>query len=97
MQISKKVPFDNPSVLNGVRTLYIVSNLIIAGIYFYVQQKINKKNGAFSAACIRHLTRASGAADLRHADTTHRYDRRQVRGARPDGFWRRAQVRRDHG
>ena len=46
MQISKKVPFDNPNVLNGVRALYIISNLIIAGIYLYVQAQINKKNGA---------------------------------------------------
>jgi hypothetical protein len=46
MQISKKIPFDDPTVLNGVRALYIVSNLIIAGIYLYVQAQINKKNGA---------------------------------------------------
>lgn len=46
MQISKKIPFDDPMVLNGVRALYVVSNLIIAGIYLYVQQQINKKNGA---------------------------------------------------
>lgn len=46
MQISKKIPFDDPNVLNGVRALYIVSNIIIAGIYFYVQMQINKKNGA---------------------------------------------------
>jgi len=49
MQISKKIPFDDPNVLNGVRALYIVSNIIIAGIYFYVQQQINKKNGASSS------------------------------------------------
>jgi hypothetical protein len=48
MQISKKIPFDDPNVLNGVRALYIVSNLIIASIYFYVQAQINKKNGAFT-------------------------------------------------
>lgn len=46
MQISKKIPFDDPSVLNGVRILYIVSNIVIAGIYFYVQMQINKKNGS---------------------------------------------------
>lgn len=45
MQISKKIPFDDPNVLNGVRALYIVSNLIIASIYLYVQNKINQKNG----------------------------------------------------
>lgn len=48
MQISKKIPFDDPNVLTGVRALYIVSNIIIAGIYLYVQQQINKKNGASS-------------------------------------------------
>jgi hypothetical protein len=48
MQISKKVPFDDPNVLNGVRALYVISNIIIAGIYFYVQQQINKKNGTYS-------------------------------------------------
>jgi len=47
MQISKKVPFDDPNVLNAVRALYVFSNIIIAGIYFYVQMQINKKNGAW--------------------------------------------------
>jgi hypothetical protein len=45
MQISKKIPFDNENVLNAVRSLYVVSNLIIASIYLYVQNQINKKNG----------------------------------------------------
>jgi hypothetical protein len=49
MQISKKVPFEDPNVLNGVRALYVVSNVIIAGIYLYVQAQINKKNGAWPA------------------------------------------------
>jgi hypothetical protein len=48
MQISKKIPFDDPNVLNGVRALYVISNIIIAGIYFYVQQQINKKNGVYA-------------------------------------------------
>jgi len=45
MQASKKIPFDDPTVLMGVRGLYIVSNLLIAGIYLYVGQMINKKKG----------------------------------------------------
>lgn len=45
MQVSKKIPFEDPQVLMGVRALYIVSNLIIAGIYLYLQMKINAKKG----------------------------------------------------
>jgi hypothetical protein len=59
MQISKKIPFDDPNVLNGVRALYVISNIIIAGIYFYVQQQINKKNGAHT-----HKSALSSSNDL---------------------------------
>lgn len=45
MQLAKKVPFDNPDVLMGVRALYILSNVLILGIYMYTQAKINKKKG----------------------------------------------------
>jgi hypothetical protein len=56
MQVSKKIPFDDPNVLMGVRAAYIISNLIIAGVYFYVQMQINKKKGKF---LMRLATRAS--------------------------------------
>jgi hypothetical protein len=45
MQVSKKIPFDNPDVLLGVRVMYAVSNVIILAIYLYVQSVINKKKG----------------------------------------------------
>jgi len=45
MQASKKIPFEDPMVLNGVRALYVVSNLIIAGVYMYVKMQIDKKRG----------------------------------------------------
>ena len=45
MQASKKVPFEDPLVLNGVRALYVFSNIIIAGIYIYVKLQIDKKKG----------------------------------------------------
>jgi hypothetical protein len=46
MQVSKKIPFEDPNVLMGVRVLYVLSNLVIAGIYFYCGTKINKKKGS---------------------------------------------------
>ena len=45
MQASKKVPFEDPTVLNGIRALYVVSNLIIVGVYVYVGMQIEKKKG----------------------------------------------------
>ena len=45
MQVSKKVPFDDPNVLNGVRAVYVFSNVVIVGIYLYIQAQINKKKG----------------------------------------------------
>ena len=48
MQVSKKIPFDDPQVLLGVRVLYVVSNLVILGIYLYIQMKINSKKGALN-------------------------------------------------
>ncbi len=53
MQVSKKIPFEDPQVLMGVRALYIISNLIIVGIYLYMQQKINAKKGS-SALPLAH-------------------------------------------
>ena len=53
MQVSKKVPFDDPQVLLGVRGFYIISNLIIAAIYLFIQQKINSKKGMQTPNALR--------------------------------------------
>ena len=45
MQASKKIPFDDPNVLNGVRALYVLSNLIIVGVYVYIGMQIDSKKG----------------------------------------------------
>ena len=54
MQVSKKVPFDDPNVLNLVRAVYVLSNVIIAGIYLYIQTQINKKKGMAPHARLLH-------------------------------------------
>ena len=48
MQASKKIPFEDPNVLMGVRGLYILSNVIIFGIYMYVKMQIDKKRGSYT-------------------------------------------------
>lgn len=46
MQVSKKVPFDDPMVLNAVRGMYILSNLIIVAVYYFIKTKIDSKKGS---------------------------------------------------
>jgi hypothetical protein len=45
MQVSKRVPFDDPFVLNVVRAVYMASNILIISLYAYVQLVINRKKG----------------------------------------------------
>lgn len=45
MQVSKRIPFEDPQVLNTVRAVYIGSNVVIALIYAYILTQINKKKG----------------------------------------------------
>ena len=45
MQLSKKIPFEDPDVLLIIRILYVVSNVLIAGTYLYVQKQVEKKKG----------------------------------------------------
>ncbi|KAF3921496.1 hypothetical protein ABW21_db0208958 [Orbilia brochopaga] len=45
MQLAKKIPFEDQNVLWAVRGLYILSNLVIFGFYFYVGKQIKQKNG----------------------------------------------------
>jgi len=57
MQVSKKVPFEDPNVLNGVRALYIVSNLVIIGIYLYTKMQIDKKRGTSAFTNPTHIAK----------------------------------------
>lgn len=49
MQVAKRVPFEDPNVLNACRGLYLLSNLIIMGIYLYIRTKIDGKKGQYSS------------------------------------------------
>lgn len=47
MQVSKRIPFEDPQVLTTVRAVYIGSNVVIALIYAYIMTQVNKKKGTF--------------------------------------------------
>ncbi|KAI9763042.1 MAG: hypothetical protein M4579_000106 [Chaenotheca gracillima] len=80
MQVSKKIPFDDPMVLNGVRTLYVVSNLIIVGIYVYIQSAINKKKDMTTLKYVEPAPMGSTEEGKLVTTTVHAYDQQQLRG-----------------
>ncbi|KAI0598670.1 inorganic phosphate transporter [Biscogniauxia sp. FL1348] len=78
-QVSKRIPFDDPNVLNGVRAMYIISNLIIAGIYLYVQMQINKKKDMTTLKYVEPAPMGSSEEGKLVTTTVHAYDSQQVK------------------
>ncbi|KAH9807304.1 inorganic phosphate transporter Pho88 [Melampsora americana] len=44
MQVARKIPFDDPQVLLGMRMAYVTSQLLCMSAYYYVTFKIKSKN-----------------------------------------------------
>jgi len=42
--VARKIPFDDPVILNYVRVGYVLSQLAIMGTYLYVSYKVKQKN-----------------------------------------------------
>ena len=64
MQVSKKIPLEDPNVLNIVRVVYVLSNVIIISVYAYVHFMINKKKGRESKPGILHTNANEPSADM---------------------------------
>jgi len=79
MQVSKKIPFDDPTVLNYVRIAYVTSNLIIAGLYYYVQIQINKKKDLSTLKYVEPAPMGSSEEPKLVTTTVHAYDLSQLR------------------
>ncbi|KFY08677.1 hypothetical protein V492_06034 [Pseudogymnoascus sp. VKM F-4246] len=79
MQVSKKVDFENPDVLNIVRGVYIASNVIIAMVYLYVQSQINKKKDLRTLKYVEPAAMGSTEEPKLVTTTVHAYDIQQLR------------------
>ncbi|KAJ9642893.1 phosphate transporter (Pho88) [Coniosporium tulheliwenetii] len=79
MQASKKIPFDDPNVLNGIRAMYVLSNLIIAGIYVYIMQQINKKKDMTVLKYVEPAPMGSAEEPKSVITTVYAYDMQQCR------------------
>lgn len=44
MQLARKIPFDDPEVLNYVRIAYVTAQVTVLGIYYYISYTIKRKN-----------------------------------------------------
>lgn len=81
MQVAKRVPFDDPFVLNLVRAIYLASNIIIAAIYMYCQLSINKKKDFTTLKYVEPAPMGSSEEGKLVTTTIHAYDTQQIRNA----------------
>ncbi|KAI1369015.1 putative phosphate transporter [Xylaria arbuscula] len=81
MQVSKKIPFDDPTVLNGVRALYVGSNIIIAAIYGYVLLQINKKKDLTTLKYVEPAPMGSSEEGKLVTTTVQAYDAQQAKAS----------------
>ncbi|KAL4956535.1 inorganic phosphate transporter Pho88 [Aspergillus filifer] len=79
MQVSKKVPFDDPDTLLLVRGLYVLSNVIILSLYLYTQVQINKKNDHTTLKYVEPAPLGSGEEPRPVTTTNMEYDKGQFR------------------
>lgn len=86
MQVSKKIPFDDPQVLLGVRGLYLASNVVIVGLYLYLARAINYKKGPSDLlwSPVAQPTNNLGLGLSLTCDDRH--DHPQIRGTCADGL-----------
>ncbi|KAJ0120882.1 hypothetical protein N8I77_003537 [Diaporthe amygdali] len=81
MQVAKKVPFEDPNVLNACRGLYVLSNLIIMGIYLYIRTKIDKKKDMTTLKYVEPAPMGSTEEGKLVTTTIHAYDMAQLKQA----------------
>ncbi|KAI1471368.1 inorganic phosphate transport PHO88 [Daldinia caldariorum] len=81
MQVSKKIPFEDPDVLNMVRGLYVASNVIIACIYVYIQFQINKKKDLTTLKYVEPAPMGSSEEGKLVTTTVQAYDTQQLKNS----------------
>ncbi|KAK9464970.1 inorganic phosphate transporter Pho88 [Lipomyces arxii] len=89
MQVSKKIPFEDPQVVMYARIAYLASNLFIFSLYMFARFKITKKNDLTTLKYVEPSSSPFGApAQERKFVTTtvKEYDLQQVTTAIRSSF-----------
>ncbi|KAJ9160782.1 Phosphate transporter [Coniochaeta hoffmannii] len=79
MQVSKRIPFDDPNVLNMCRAGYVISNLIILGITLYIKSVVDKKKDLTTLKYVEPAPMGSSEEPKLVTTTVHAYDLAQVK------------------
>jgi len=79
VQVAKKIPMEDPNVLNICRGVYVFSNLIILGLYFYSKLQIDKKNDLTIIKYVEPPPMGSAEEPKSVTTTIAEYDRQQLR------------------
>nr|POE56774.1 srp-independent targeting protein 3 [Quercus suber] len=80
MQASKKIPWEEEWVLNGVRAMYILSNVLILSVYLYTKMQIDKKKDMTVLKYVEPAPMGSTEEPKAVTTTVHAYDQAQLRG-----------------
>ncbi|KAF4631652.1 hypothetical protein G7Y89_g6471 [Cudoniella acicularis] len=79
MQVSKRIPLEDPNVLLLVRAGYIASNVIIISIYAYTHYLINKKKDMTTLKYVDQPQMGSTEEPKLITTTVHKYDVDQMK------------------
>ncbi|KAK3314471.1 inorganic phosphate transporter Pho88 [Apodospora peruviana] len=79
MQLAKKIPFEDPNVLNACRAAYVASNLIILGIYLYIKMTVDKKKDMTTLKYVEPAPMGSSEEGKLVTTTVHAYDVGQLK------------------
>ncbi|KAK0651030.1 inorganic phosphate transporter Pho88 [Cercophora newfieldiana] len=79
MQLAKKIPFEDPFVLNACRAAYAISNILILGIYLYTKSVIDKKKDLTTLKYVEPAPMGSSEEGKLVTTTIHAYDAGQLK------------------
>lgn len=82
MQVSKRLDFENPSILFYVRVAFVVGQLLTVLIYLYVRFTIIKKNDLTTLKYLDAPNKLAGESESKLVTTTVKdYDLKQIDSA----------------
>lgn len=81
MQVSRRIDVENPTTVNVIRALYLVSCSTILLLFFYTRNVINQKKDMSTLKYMSTPPAFSGEEGKFITTTVHQYDLEQVDGA----------------